>query len=86
MRTTCWCVARRLKNSDKLPLLNTDAVNFVMEMAARGKPIAAMPYTPWMLIGADLVRSRTVTSWHSLEADLVKDAGASWVNQEVGGR
>ncbi len=70
-----------VKNSDKLRA-DTDAVNFVMEIAARGKPIAAICHAPWMLIEADLVRGRRITSWPSLEADLV-NAGASWVDEEV---
>jgi protease I len=66
---------------DKLRM-NEDAVNFVMEIAARGKPIAAICHGPWTLIEADLVRGRTMTSWPSLETDL-RNAGANWVNDEV---
>jgi protease I len=35
-----------------------------------------------MLVEADVVRGRTVTSWPSLKTDL-KNAGATWVDQEV---
>jgi len=35
-----------------------------------------------MLIEADVVRDKTVTSWPSLQADL-RNAGAHWVDKEV---
>lgn len=59
-----------------------DAVRFVADFGARGKPIAAICHAPWMLIDADLVRGRRVTSWPSLRTDLV-NAGADWVDQQV---
>jgi protease I len=37
---------------------------------------------PWTLIEADVVRDRTLTSWPSLKTDL-RNAGASWVDEEV---
>ena len=36
----------------------------------------------WLLIDAELVRGRTLTSWPSLKVDLV-NAGAQWVDAEV---
>jgi protease I len=35
-----------------------------------------------MLVEADGVRGRTVTSWPSLKTDL-RNAGATWVDEEV---
>jgi protease I len=35
-----------------------------------------------MLAEADLLRGKTVTSWPSIQTDLI-NAGANWVNQEV---
>jgi protease I len=35
-----------------------------------------------MLIEADVVKGRTVTSWPSLQTDL-RNAGATWVDEEV---
>ena len=58
------------------------AVEFVRKFAAEGKPIAAICHAPWLLIEADIVRGRTVTSWPSLKTDL-RNAGASWVDKEV---
>jgi protease I len=68
-------------NPDKL---RTDrkAVEFVKAMGAAGKPIAAICHGPWMLVEADLVRGRSVTSWPSLQTDM-RNAGAKWVDKEV---
>jgi protease I len=35
-----------------------------------------------MLVEADVVRGRTITSWPSLQTDL-RNAGADWVDREV---
>ncbi len=64
--------------------LRTDetVVGLVRGIAAAGKPIAAVCHGPSLLIEADLVRGKTVTSWPSIRTDL-KNAGASWVDQQV---
>lgn len=58
------------------------AVKFIRAFFDAGKPIGAICHGPWTLIEADVVRGRTVTSWPSLKTDL-RNAGASWVDQEV---
>lgn len=68
-------------NPDKLRM-DHDAVAFVKRFAQTGKPIAAICHGPWMLVEADLVRGKTVTSWPSVHTDL-KNAGAQWVDKEV---
>jgi len=68
-------------NPDQLRML-PKAVEFVRSFAKSGKPIFAICHGPWTLVEADLVRGRKVTSWPSLKTDL-KNAGASWVDQEV---
>jgi protease I len=68
-------------NPDKLRL-NEDAVEFVHDFFEAGKPVAAICHGPWMLVEADVVSGRTVTSWPSLETDL-ENAGAEWVDEEV---
>ena len=64
--------------------LRTDAqaVKFVKAFVAAGKPIGAICHGPWMLVEADCVRGRTVTSWPSLKTDL-RNAGANWVDRDV---
>lgn len=59
-----------------------DVVEFVRELYAAGKPIAAICHGPWVLVEADLVRDHTVTSWPSLQTDI-RNAGGSWVDEEV---
>jgi protease I len=58
------------------------AVRFVRHMFDAGKPIAAICHAPWMLVEADVVRGRRVTSYPSLKTDL-RNAGAEWVDEEV---
>lgn len=64
--------------------LRTDqqAVAFVGEFIASGKPVAAICHAPWTLVEADVVRGRRMTSWPSLQTDL-RNAGADWVDEEV---
>ncbi|HVM24223.1 MAG TPA: type 1 glutamine amidotransferase domain-containing protein [Candidatus Limnocylindrales bacterium] len=57
-------------------------VRFVRHFFDAGKPIAAICHAPWMLIEADVVRGRRVTSYPSLRTDL-RNAGAEWVDEEV---
>jgi len=59
-----------------------EAVLFVTDFFRAGKPVAAICHGPWMLVEADVVRGRTLTSWPSLMTDL-RNAGADWVDREV---
>jgi protease I len=68
-------------NPDKLRM-NPAAVRFVKHFVDAGKPVAAICHGPWTLIEAGGVRGRKLTSWPSLQTDL-KNAGASWVDQQV---
>jgi protease I len=68
-------------NPDHLRL-NPKAVEFVKHFFQNGKPVAAICHAPWMLIEADVVRGRSMTSWPSLKTDL-RNAGANWIDQEV---
>ena len=44
------------------------------------KPIGAICHGPWLLVEADLVDGRTVTSWPSIRTDL-RNAGANVVDE-----
>ena len=68
-------------NPDKLRLV-PEAVEFVRAFFQAGKPVGAICHGPWMLVEADVVRARRVTSWPSIKTDL-KNAGAEWVDHEV---
>ncbi len=58
------------------------AVEIVRNFTLSGKPVAAICHGPWLLVEADVVDGRTVTSWPSVRTDLA-NAGASVVDQEV---
>jgi len=68
-------------NPDKLRT-NSDAVNLVRGFMEADKPVAAICHAPWLLVEADVVRGRTITSWPSLETDI-KNAGGAWVDKQV---
>jgi protease I len=70
-----------LMNPDQLRM-NEKAVQFVRSFFSAGKPVAAICHASWLLVEADVVRGRTVTSWPSLRTDL-RNAGADWVDREV---
>lgn len=61
---------------------NAAMVAFVDAMVKGNKLIAAVCHGPQLLIEADAVRGKTVTSWPSVKKDLI-NAGARWVDQEV---
>ena len=57
-------------------------IDLVEDFNDAGKPIAAICHAPWLLIEADIVDGKTVTSWPSVQSDL-RNAGANVVDQEV---
>ncbi|GLB63007.1 protease [Dietzia sp. NCCP-2495] len=58
------------------------ALTLVREMVEAGKPVLAICHAPWVLIEADVVRGRRLTSYPSLRTDLT-NAGAEWVDAEL---
>lgn len=68
-------------NPDQLRV-NPKAVEFVKSFFQDGKPVAAICHGPWMLVEADVVKGRAVTSWPSVKTDL-RNAGAQWLDMEV---
>jgi protease I len=68
-------------NPDHLRM-NDTAVRFARSFMTAEKPVAAICHGPWLLVEADVVRGRTMTSYPSLQTDL-ENAGANWVDQEV---
>ncbi|HEX4750829.1 MAG TPA: type 1 glutamine amidotransferase domain-containing protein [Bryobacteraceae bacterium] len=59
-----------------------DAVKFVKAFFDAHKPVAAICHAPWMLVEADVVRGRKLTSWPSLKTDI-RNAGGEWTDQQV---
>lgn len=59
-----------------------DVVRVTRHVYQAGRPVAAVCHGPWLLVEAEAIDGRTVTSWPSLRTDLV-NAGARWVDREV---
>lgn len=57
-------------------------LEFVRGMAMDGRVVAAICHAGWVLISADVVKGRRLTSFFSIKDDLV-NAGAEWVDAEV---
>ncbi|HTL35524.1 MAG TPA: type 1 glutamine amidotransferase domain-containing protein [Kofleriaceae bacterium] len=62
--------------------MNKDVVKFVGGAVRGGKLIAAVCHGPQLLIEADAVEDKKLTSWPSVRTDLL-NAGAKWVDKEV---
>jgi protease I len=64
--------------------LRTDpaVVSFVRRFCDSGRWVAAICHGPQLLIEADVVRGRRLSSWPSVRKDL-ENAGATWVDREV---
>jgi protease I len=59
-----------------------NAVSFVRDFFEAAKPVAVICHGPWILVEADVVRGRKLTSWPTLQTDI-RNAGGNWVDQEV---
>jgi protease I len=59
-----------------------EAIRFVQDFFAAGKPVGVICHGPWTLVEADLVRGRRLTSWPSVKTDI-RNAGGEWDDQEV---
>jgi protease I len=68
-------------NPDALRV-DSKAVQLVRDFFAASKPVGAICHGPWMLVEADVVRHRTLTSWPSLMTDI-RNAGGRWLDEEV---
>jgi len=67
-------------NPDKLRM-NEKAVQLVRDFYDAGKTVAAICHGPWMLVEAEVVRGKKVTSWPSVRTDLA-NAGGEVLDQE----
>jgi protease I len=67
--------ADKLRGSD-------EAVSFVHSFFDQAKPVGVICHGPWMLVEADVVKGRTLTSYPTLRTDI-RNAGGNWVDEEV---
>ncbi len=69
--------------------LNTDTLraepkvkSFLQQMQQAGKPFAVICHAPWLLVSADLVKGRTLTSYYTIQDDI-RNAGGNWIDRDV---
>lgn len=67
--------------SDKLRAAD-EAVAFVKTFFDQKKPVAVICHGPWLLVEADVVDGRRLTSFPSIRTDI-ENAGGNWVDEEV---
>lgn len=68
-------------NADAIRL-DRASIDFARGFFDEGKPVGVICHGAWILIEAGVVDGRTLTSYPSLATDL-RNAGASWVDEEV---
>jgi protease I len=68
-------------NPDRLRSIPA-AVDFARAFFEAGKPVAAIGHGLQLLVEADVVRGRTITSHPAIKTDLI-NAGAHWVDEKV---
>lgn len=68
-------------NADRLRM-DPAAKEFARAFFEQHKPVGVICHGGWILIEADVVDGRTMTSYPSLRTDL-ENAGANWVDEEV---
>lgn len=68
-------------NPDTLRTL-PEAVAFTKTINEQHKTIAAICHGPWLLINAQAVKNKRLTSWASIKTDLI-NAGGIWIDQPV---
>ena len=68
-------------NADRIRI-EEKAQEIVRQAMEERKPLAVICHGPWLLVSAGVARGRRLTSYHSL-ADDVRNAGGTWVDEEV---
>lgn len=58
------------------------ALQFIRDFFKSGKPVSAICHAPWLLISANVIENRKVTSYHSIKDDVM-NAGAIYEDSEV---
>jgi protease I len=69
------------RNPDTLRM-NEQVVYTIKKFVDAGKPVGAICHGPWLLVEADVIRGKTVTSWPSIRTDL-RNAGGNVVDREA---
>jgi protease I len=67
-------------NSDSLRM-EQKAQEFARSIDSSGRPLAVICHGPWLLVSANLVKGRKMTSYFTIQDDL-RNAGATWQDSE----
>lgn len=62
--------------------MNEAALEIVRKAAKNGAVVSAICHAGWVLVSADVINGKKVTSYKAIKDDMV-NAGATWVNEEV---
>lgn len=57
-------------------------LRFVKELYDSGKTVAAICHAGWVLVSANILKGKKVTSFFAIKDDLI-NAGAEWLDAEV---
>lgn len=68
-------------NADKLRMVQK-ARDWVRECMDSNKPLAVICHAPWVLVSADCVKGKNLTSYYTIQDD-VRNAGGEWADKEV---
>lgn len=68
-------------NADRLRM-EAKAREWVQTFLNEGKPVAVICHGPWLLVSADCVRGRRLTSYFTLQDDI-RNAGGNWLDETV---
>lgn len=59
-----------------------EVIQFIQDMDKANKPIAQICHAGWVLISANILKGRKVTSTPGIKDDMI-NAGSEWTNEEV---
>lgn len=59
-----------------------EAVALVKDINEQNKPLAFICHAGWVLVSANVLKGRTVTSYFAIKDDVV-NAGANWIDRDV---
>lgn len=68
-------------NADSLRM-NAFAQLFLKTFMDANKPVAAICHAPWLLISSGVTKNRTLTSFYTIQDDII-NAGGNWEDKET---
>lgn len=68
-------------NADHLRMVQ-NARDWVQDFMEKGKPLAVICHAPWVLVSADVVNGRKLTSYYTIQDDI-RNAGGEWIDDAV---